>query len=99
VPADDDDNDDENGTSGDPGTHGDSKSTSSPGGNSNDMMEVRRVYHPECLHCVASGQPLGGSAVAMGAAGVEESDDRHSRGDAPEVFFGDDDGLPYSEDA
>lgn len=56
-------------------------SSSSPKGA---VVEVRRVYHPECLHCVATGEPLGGGG----------GDD-----DAPEVFLGDDDGLPYTADA
>jgi len=65
----------------------DNDSNSGNGSSGSDVVEVRRVYHPECLHCVASGHPLGGSIAG------ESSDD------VPEVFFGDDDGLPYSEDA
>ena len=54
-----------------------------------EVVECRRVYHPGCLFCVATGKSLGGGGQEGEGEGGEEE----------EVFLGDDDGLPYCADA
>lgn len=45
---------------------GDVVDTSSEANSEETTIEVRRVYHPECLHCVASGSILDGNEVFLG---------------------------------
>ena len=67
-----------------------------------ESKEQRRIYHPECLFCVATGKALiAGRGEGGGAKedGEEEGSGEGEEEEEEEVMLGDDDGLPYCTSA